>query len=99
MCIRDSLKRLPIHELKIDKSFIDDVPGDPNDVALVETIFAVAQHLKLQVVAEGVETGAQADFLKTRGDIIYQGYLFGRPEPVETWLARLSTTPQSEPAK
>ena len=93
------LKRLPIHELKIDKSFIDDVPGDPNDVALVETIFAVAQHLKLQVVAEGVETGAQADFLKTRGDIIYQGYLFGRPEPVETWLARLSTTPQSGPAK
>jgi diguanylate cyclase (GGDEF)-like protein/PAS domain S-box-containing protein len=88
------LKRLPIHELKIDKSFIDDVPGDPNDVALVETILAVAQHMHLQIVAEGVETRAQADFLKAQGlaqglSVIYQGYLFGRPEPVEVWLARL----------
>jgi len=83
------LKRLPIHELKIDKSFIDDVPTDLNDVALVETILAVAQHLHLQVVAEGVETEAQAEFLRARGKVIYQGYLYGRPEPVEAWLARL----------
>ena len=83
------LKRLPIHELKIDKSFIDDVPNDLNDVALVETILAVAQHLNLQVVAEGVENEAQAEFLKTRATVIYQGYLYGRPEPVETWLSRL----------
>lgn len=84
------LKRLPIHELKIDKSFIDDVPYNPNDVALVETILAVAQHMSLQVVAEGVENEAQADFLRARGTTIYQGYLFGRPEPVKTWLARLN---------
>lgn len=83
------LKRLPIHELKIDKSFIDDVPNDLNDVALVETILAVAQHLNLQVVAEGVENDAQAEFLKARASVIYQGYLYGRPEPVETWLSRL----------
>jgi EAL domain-containing protein (putative c-di-GMP-specific phosphodiesterase class I) len=83
------LKRLPIHELKIDKSFIDDVPNDPNDVALVETILAVAEHMNLQVVAEGVENRAQADFLKARGTVIYQGYLFGRPEPADNWLARL----------
>ncbi|MFA6310792.1 MAG: EAL domain-containing protein [Sterolibacterium sp.] len=83
------LKRLPIHELKIDKSFIDDVTSDPNDAALVETILAVAQHLSLQVVAEGVETQAQADFLNSRGKVIHQGYHYGRPEPVDTWLARL----------
>jgi len=83
------LKRLPIHEIKIDKSFIQDAPTDPNDAALVETILAVAQHLSLQVVAEGVETRAQSDFLKARGRVIYQGYLYGKPEPAESWLQRL----------
>jgi len=83
------IKRLPIHELKIDKSFIQDSTTDPNDAALVETILAIAQHLHFQVVAEGVETQAQADFLNARGSVIHQGYLFGRPEPVESWLARL----------
>ena len=83
------LKRLPIHELKIDKSFIQDAPTDPNDGALVETILAVAKHLHLQVVAEGVETQAQAEFLNARGLVIHQGYLYGKPVPVETWLARL----------
>lgn len=89
------LKRLPIHELKIDKSFIDDVPTNLNDVALVETILAVAHHLHLQVVAEGVENEAQAEFLKARGTVIYQGYLYGRPEPVEAWLARLHASTAS----
>lgn len=83
------LKRLPIHELKIDKSFIDDVTTDPNDAALVETILAVAQHLHLQVVAEGVESQAQADFLNRHGNVIHQGYLYGRPEPADDWLKRL----------
>jgi len=83
------LKRLPIHELKIDKSFIEDIPEDPNDVALIETILSVARHLNLQVVAEGVETTAQAEFLKARGSIIYQGYLFGRPAPAKVWRAQL----------
>ncbi|MFA7270048.1 MAG: EAL domain-containing protein [Sterolibacterium sp.] len=83
------LKRLPIHELKIDKSFIQDAPTDPNDAALVETILAVAKHLRLQVVAEGVETKAQAEFLNARGKMIHQGYLYGRPEPLEVWLQRL----------
>jgi diguanylate cyclase (GGDEF)-like protein/PAS domain S-box-containing protein len=80
------LKRLPIHELKIDKSFVRDIPGDANDAALVETIMSVARHLGLKVVAEGVETQAQAEFLNRCGDVIHQGYLFGRPTPVETWL-------------
>lgn len=82
------LKRLPIHELKIDKSFIQDLPADRDDAALVEAILAVAGHLNLQVVAEGVETRAQADFLNARAAVIHQGYFYGRPEPAEEWLRK-----------
>jgi diguanylate cyclase (GGDEF)-like protein/PAS domain S-box-containing protein len=85
------LKRMPIHELKIDKSFVQDAPLDPNDAALVETILSVARHMHLQVVAEGVETAAQADFINARAgslNVIHQGYFFGKPEPAEAWLAR-----------
>jgi len=84
------IKRLPIHELKIDKSFIQDCTNDPNDAALVETILSIAHHLHFQVVAEGVETQAQADFLNARGTVIHQGYHYGRPEPVEKWLQGLA---------
>jgi EAL domain-containing protein (putative c-di-GMP-specific phosphodiesterase class I) len=84
------IKRLPIHELKIDKSFIQDCTTDPNDAALVETILSIAQHLHFQVVAEGVEAQAQAEFLNARAAVIHQGYLFGRPEPEVVWLGRLS---------
>ncbi len=83
------LKRLPIQELKIDKSFIDDVTTDSNAAVLVETILAVARHMHLQVVAEGIETQEQVDFLNRHGRVIHQGYLFGRPEPVEQWLEKL----------
>jgi diguanylate cyclase (GGDEF)-like protein len=82
------LKRMPIHELKIDKSFIQDAPVDPNDAALVETILSVARHLHLQVVAEGVETKEQVEFLNQHGTVIFQGYLYGKPAPAEEWLAR-----------
>jgi diguanylate cyclase (GGDEF)-like protein/PAS domain S-box-containing protein len=82
------LKRLPIQELKIDRSFVQDAPTDPNDAALVETILAVARHLGLRVVAEGVETEAQAMFLNARAEVTHQGYLYGRPEPAAQWLAR-----------
>lgn len=82
------LKRLPIHELKIDKGFIRDAPHNESDAALVETILAVAKHMHLRVIAEGVETQEQADFLNQRGRVIHQGYLFGKPEPAEGWIAR-----------
>lgn len=82
------LKRLPIDELKIDKTFVQDAPTDPDDAALVETILSVARHMHLKVVAEGVETEAQAAFLNARASVIHQGYLYGRPELAETWLAR-----------
>ena len=80
------LKRLPIDELKIDRSFITDAPDNPNDAALVETILGVARTLRLRVVAEGVETRAQADFLNARGDVIHQGHLYDKPLPVDDWL-------------
>jgi diguanylate cyclase (GGDEF)-like protein/PAS domain S-box-containing protein len=86
------LKRLPIHELKIDRSFIRDLPHDGDDAVIVDTIMAMAEHLKLMVVAEGVETEEQAAFLRERGAIVMQGFLFGRPEPAEAWLARLEPT-------
>ncbi|WP_298213475.1 EAL domain-containing protein [Acidovorax sp.] len=83
------LKRLPLYELKIDKSFVDDTPDDPSDTAIVQSIISVARHLNLRVVAEGVETRAQADFLTNSQCECLQGYLFGRPEPLEQWLGRL----------
>jgi EAL domain-containing protein (putative c-di-GMP-specific phosphodiesterase class I) len=83
------LKRLPIHEIKIDKSFVQDAPTDPNDATLVDTILAVAERMQLDVVAEGVETREQAAFLNARGKILHQGYLYSRPEPADDWMERL----------
>ena len=77
------LKRLPLHTLKIDRSFLTGVPENENDVVIVKTILAMAQSMKLGVVAEGVETAAQADFLRTHGCKQAQGYLFGRPVPAD----------------
>ncbi|MDR3369147.1 MAG: EAL domain-containing protein [Rhodoferax sp.] len=88
------LKRLPLYELKIDKSFVQDVPDDPNDVALVETILAMSQHLHLSVVAEGVETVAQFEFLKNRGCTRFQGYYFYRPQAQREWFETFSRNAQ-----
>ncbi|MFN4119450.1 putative bifunctional diguanylate cyclase/phosphodiesterase [Acidovorax sp.] len=91
------LKRLPIQELKIDRSFVNDAPTNADDGVLVEGILAVARHFGLRVVAEGVESRAQADFLRQRApDIVYQGYLFGRPEPADDWLARMAPLPAAQ---
>lgn len=80
------LKKLPLFELKIDKSFINDIPQDPDDTAIVQSILAMAVHFKLRVVAEGVETQAQADFLQTHHCDDLQGYLFERPMLMQSWL-------------
>jgi diguanylate cyclase (GGDEF)-like protein/PAS domain S-box-containing protein len=83
------LKRMPLYELKIDKSFIRDTPGDANGTAIVQSILAMARHLGLRVVAEGVETRAQAAFLAANGSPGMQGYLFARPVPLANVIAEL----------
>ncbi len=83
------LKRLPLDQIKIDQSFVRDVTSDPNDAAIVQTIIAMAETLGLDVVAEGVETRAQFEFLELRGCNRFQGYLFGRPVPIEQFEAMI----------
>ncbi|MGZ9046973.1 MAG: putative bifunctional diguanylate cyclase/phosphodiesterase [Telluria sp.] len=83
------LKRLPLYELKIDRSFIRDMPGDANGTAIVQSVLAMAGHLGLRVVAEGVETRAQADFLSANGGPEMQGYLFARPLPLADMIGLL----------
>jgi diguanylate cyclase (GGDEF)-like protein/PAS domain S-box-containing protein len=77
------LKQLPINELKIDRSFIRDIEIDKNDAILVETIISMAHHFDLKIVAEGVETLEQLNFLRNHGCNAYQGYYFSKPLIIE----------------
>ena len=77
------LKRLPLDQLKIAQPFVRDVLSDENDAAIATTIIALAQSFQLDVIAEGVETEAQRDYLSSVGCHAYQGYFFSRPLPLE----------------
>lgn len=82
------LKRFPIDVLKIDQSFVRDIPQDRNDMEIAATIIAMAHTLKLRVVAEGVETPEQLAFLKERECDAWQGYLCSKPVPADVFEAR-----------
>ena len=85
-----SLKRFPIDELKIDRSFVQNIPDDKDDAAIANAIVLIAHTLGLTVVAEGVETEAQLEFLGGCGCDTYQGYLCSRPLPPEQFQRLLS---------
>jgi EAL domain-containing protein (putative c-di-GMP-specific phosphodiesterase class I) len=83
------LAKLPVSSLKIDRSFIITMLGDPNTMTLVSTIISLAHSLKLKVVAEGVDSQDQADVLRQLGCDEMQGYLYSKPLPAEQLLEML----------
>ena len=85
------IKLFPITCFKIDKSFVDGIPGNAADVAIVRTILALGSSFKVEIVAEGAETLAQVDFLRSEGVKNIQGYYFGRPMAPELMLQWLQS--------
>jgi EAL domain-containing protein (putative c-di-GMP-specific phosphodiesterase class I) len=83
------LKRLPLDQLKIDRSFVRELETDRSDEVIVRTIIDMARNFGLNVIAEGVETEAQRDILRRNGCLDYQGYLFSRPLPLQDFQALL----------
>jgi EAL domain-containing protein (putative c-di-GMP-specific phosphodiesterase class I) len=87
------LKRLPLDEIKIDRSFVTNLIEDPNNTAIVKSMVAIATTFSLHVVAEGVETTAEAEFLHALGCHCHQGYLYARPLPAEEFTRRYCRAP------
>ena len=85
------LTQLPLDQLKIDKSFVHNIGTKSSDATIIQTIIGMAHNLGIEVIAEGVETYAQRDFLAKAGCRLYQGYLFGRPVAPKAFIASLKT--------
>jgi diguanylate cyclase (GGDEF)-like protein/PAS domain S-box-containing protein len=83
------LTQLPLNQLKIDKSFVQHIGSKASDATIIQTIIGMAENLGMEVIAEGVETEEQRDFLEANGCMLYQGYLFGKPVPREEFDALL----------
>ncbi|MEJ1378264.1 MAG: EAL domain-containing protein [Candidatus Sedimenticola sp. (ex Thyasira tokunagai)] len=84
------LKQLPVHNLKIDQSFVRGIPDDKDDLAIAKAVIALGKSMQLSIVAEGVETEAQRDFLAEEGCDLAQGYLFSKPLPEEAFQSLLN---------
>jgi diguanylate cyclase (GGDEF)-like protein len=93
------LKRFPIDAVKIDRSFVRDLEHDVSDATIVSTVIAMAENMHLNVIAEGVETAQQLEFLRERGCVEYQGYLFSRAVPPEAFAELLRAEPSTNGAK
>lgn len=91
------LKKMPLYELKIDKSFIKDTPNDVDSTAIVESILGMASHLGLRVVAEGIESYAQACYLAEHGRPYMQGYLYHRPMALAQFIGWLEQRQTAAP--
>ena len=87
------LTRLPLKQLKIDKSFVQDITVKASDATIVQTIIGMARTLGMEVIAEGVETQQQRDTLEKMGCLFYQGYLYGKPVPQEEFNALVESRP------
>ncbi|TAN51856.1 MAG: EAL domain-containing protein, partial [Methylococcaceae bacterium] len=84
------LNRFPVTQIKIDRSFISHIPHAQNKAELVKAMISIARALNMELVAEGVETRQQADYLLTHGCMLVQGYLFGKPMPDKEFTALLT---------
>jgi EAL domain-containing protein (putative c-di-GMP-specific phosphodiesterase class I) len=84
------LNSFPVSQIKIDQSFVRDIPADQSKSELVKAMIFIAQALNLELVAEGVETREQADYLSQHGCLAAQGYLFGKPMPYAEFAAMLA---------
>ena len=93
------LKRFPVDVLKVDRSFVQDIPDDPNDMEITAAIIAMAQKLNLNVVAEGVETIEQMEFLKANNCFVVQGYYFSKPLSEEAVTALPERLPGCTPTE
>jgi diguanylate cyclase (GGDEF)-like protein/PAS domain S-box-containing protein len=93
------LKTFPLDRLKIDRAFIRDLPDNSSDVAIARAIVALGRNLNMEVLAEGVETQAQSDFLAETGCDIIQGYFYGKPMPAEQLLQKIQSGQLTLPGK
>ena len=89
------LHRLPINQLKIDQSFVRNISSTSDNAVIVDTIIAMARQLELRIVAEGIESRTELDYLRSRQCDYFQGYYFSRPQPFDQFARTIHSTPKA----